>query len=444
MLKRLTPVQTLLLGYIALILVGALLLSLPFSSSKNQYTPFVDTLFTATSAVSTTGLGVVDTGTHFSIIGQIIIFLLFQIGGLGYMIFIALISLGVGSRFTMSSKRLLTESMARPTSIEIKKFVKAVIFFTFAFELFGAIILTIMFLQKMSFGDALYSAVFHSVSGFCTAGFSLYSDSFTAYSFDTLTNVVIAIITIAGGIGFFVLYDIAKYFSNLFKHKHPFKLTAHSKLVLTVSFFLMTIGTIVIFFLETANNSSTSLIDRVLTASFQALSASTTTGFNTVDIGKMYQLSLVVIILLMFIGASPGSTGGGIKTSTFGIIVLFIKKVITNRQEVHVFRRTIDDATVNKALGITLLGVFYMIFVVIALSLTENFSLLQIIFEATSALGTVGLSMGITSQLTLIGKLLIILTMLIGRVGPLAIGYSLIGKVKTKNFSYPSGNVMTG
>ncbi|MEW6194247.1 MAG: TrkH family potassium uptake protein [Bacteroidota bacterium] len=443
MLKKLTPVQTLLLGYIALILVGALLLSLPFSSSKNQYTPFIDTLFTATSAVSTTGLGVVDTGTHFSLTGQIIILVLFQIGGLGYMIFIALISLGVGSRFSISSRKLLTESMARPTSIEIKKFVKAVIFFTFAFELFGAIVLTVIFLQKMPVVDAVYSAVFHSVSGFCTAGFSLYSDSFTAYSFDMLANVVIAIITIAGGIGFFVLYDVAKYFSNIFKRRNPFKLTVHSKLVLTVSFFLMTIGTIVIFFLEAAN-TTTSLADRLLTASFQALSASTTTGFNTIDIGKMYQLSLVVIILLMFIGASPGSTGGGIKTSTFGIIVLFIKKVITNRQEVHVFRRSIDDTTVNKALGITLIGVFYMVFVVVILSLTEKFSLLQIIFEATSALGTVGLSMGITSQLTFIGKALIILTMLIGRVGPLAIGYSLIGKVKTQNFSYPSGNVMTG
>ena len=444
MTKNFTPVQTLLLGYLVIIFSGAVLLCTPLASSGSQGTSFLDALFTSASAVSTTGLGVVDTGTHFSVFGQIVILILIQIGGLGYMIFIALVSFRIGYRFTITSKRLLTESIARPTNIEIKKFVKAVIGYTFVFELFGAVALTIVFSEYVSIGEAAYSAAFHSVSAFCTAGFSLYANSFTAYSYNISANIIIAIITIAGGIGFFVLYDISKYFSFMKKNKRPDKLSVHSKLVLTVSFLLITAGTIVLFLSESPDEKSLSWFDKFLTASFQAISASSTTGFNTVNIGSMQTLSLFFIIILMFIGASPGSTGGGIKTSTFGIIVLFIKKVILNRNDVSVFRRAINESTVNKALGITLLGIFYLTIVVFLLAITENSSLLQIIFETTSAIGTVGLSMGITPSLTSIGKLLIIITMIVGRVGPLAIGYSLIGKAKTIKYTYPFGNVMTG
>jgi trk system potassium uptake protein TrkH len=444
MTKNFKPVQTLLLGYLVIIFSGAVLLCTPLASSGYQGTSFLDALFTSASAVSTTGLGVVDTGTHFSVFGQIVILILIQIGGLGYMIFIAFVSIRISYRFTITSKKLLTESIARPTSIEIKKFVKAVIRYTFVFELIGAIALTIVFSEHVTIGEAAYSAAFHSVSAFCTAGFSLYTDSFTAYSYNISANIIIAIITIAGGIGFFVLYDLSKYFSFILTKRCSHKLSAHSKLVLIVSSLLIAAGTIVLFLSEGPGEKSISWTDKFLTSSFQAISASSTTGFNTVDIGTMQALSLFVIIILMFIGASPGGTGGGIKTSTFGIIILFIKKVILNREDVSAFRRTIDKSTVNKALGITLLGVFYVITVFFLLSISENASLLKIIFEITSAIGTVGLSMGITPALSSLGKLLIIITMLVGRVGPLAIGYSLIGKTKTIKFTYPNGNVMTG
>jgi trk system potassium uptake protein TrkH len=444
MTRTITPIQILLLGFIVLILFGTLLLWLPVSARAPQETTFIDALFTVTSAVSTTGLVVVDTGTHYSTFGQIVILLLFQIGGLGYMTFITLVSLGIGARFTMAERLLLTESIAKPTSVEIRKFVKAVIAFTMVFELIGSALLTMVFVQRMPLADAIYSAVFHSVSAFCTAGFSLYADSFTAYADNGAANAIIALITMAGGIGFFVLYDMASFSRRLFRRDHPYRLSDHSKLALILSGALMASGTIALFLIEGSTKQPPSFIDRLLTASFQALSASTTTGFNTVDIGSMHPLSLVYIIILMFIGASPGGTGGGIKTTTFGIILLFIRSVLTNHEDVSAFRRTIPTSTVNRALGIGLLAALYLAVVVIALSVSEESSLLSIVFEATSALGTVGLSTGVTPTLSGTGKMLIIITMLIGRVGPLAIGYSLVGRFEPKRYAYPTGNVMVG
>jgi trk system potassium uptake protein TrkH len=442
--RTITPIQALLTGFVILIFAGAVLLWLPVSTAGGEHTSFIDALFTSTSAVSTTGLVTVDTGSHYSLFGQIVILILFQVGGLGYMIFIALVTLGIGARVTISGRMLFTESIARPRTIEIKRFIKAVLFFTGFFEVLGVVVLTIVFLQRVSLGAAVYSAVFHSVSAFCTAGFSLYSDSFTLYAADPLANLILAIITIAGGIGFFVLYDVANLLRRLVLRENPRRLSDHSKLVLAVSALLMVGGTIALFFVEGNPTPGASFYDRFLTASFQALSASTTTGFNTVDIGSMHALNLVCIILLMFVGASPGSTGGGIKTTSLGIIVLFIRSVLTNRDDVTAFRRTIATSTVNKALGIGLLASLYLASIVLCLSFSEGFSLLQVFFEAASALGTVGLSTGITPQLSLAGKVLIIITMLIGRVGPLAIGYSLVGKSGRKRYAYPGGNVMVG
>lgn len=444
MKKRITPVQFLSIGYIVIALLGALILCMPFSSQENKTTPFLDALFTSASALSTTGLGVVDTGTHYSTLGQIVIIIIIQIGGLGYMIFVAFIAIAAGYRFSLNGKQVFNESIARPGSLEIKRFVKAVILFTVGFELFGAFILTIVFLDKQNLINAVYSGIFHSISAFCTAGFSLYSDSFMAYYRSLTANIIVAIITIAGGIGFFVLYDLFKYCVDIIKGKRPVKLSDHTKLVLTVTFILMFLGTVILFFTESSNSKNFSFSERILTASFQTISASSTTGFNSVDIGSMKIISLLILVLLMFIGASPGSTGGGIKTSTFGIVVLFLKKVITNRDEVTAFKHSIGEATVNKALAITFISLFYLITIISLLLVTENYSLLQITFETASALGTVGLSMGITPTLSSSGKLLIIITMIVGRVGPLAIGYSLVGKIKSIKYSFPQGNVMTG
>ncbi|MBX3006455.1 MAG: hypothetical protein KF816_00370 [Melioribacteraceae bacterium] len=444
MFSKLTPIQILTFGYAVLILMGAILLSLPFASALNQYTNFVDSAFTAASAVSTTGLAVYDTGSYYSIPGQIIILILIQIGGLGYMIFVASISFGLGSNLSLNGKKLLAESISRPSGIELKKFIKLVIIFTSVIELFGAVTLTVIFAKDQPLDSALYSAIFHSISAFCTAGFSLYSSSFVSYSNESFINIIIAILSITGGIGFFVLYDVSKYFKNIYQNKYPRRLSSHTKLVLWVTSLLIVVSCIIIFIAEGNHNQPQSFYDRILTSSFQAISASTTTGFNSVEISLMKPLSLFIIVIVMFIGASPGGTGGGIKTSTFGVVLLFLLKILRNKNEIHSFRRSVTDSTVNKALGITIFGSFYLTTIVFVLFASENFSLLQIIFETTSALGTVGLSMGVTSSLSVFGKLLITLTMLVGRVGPLAIAYSIVGKIKSTNYSYPTGNVMAG
>ena len=444
MKKRITPVQTLSLGYVAVILFGTILLWLPFSSVNYQYSSFVDALFTSASAVSTTGLVVVDTGSYYSKFGQVVIITLVQVGGLGYMIFFAFISLSVGYRFTINGKRLLNESIARPTTIDLKRFTKSVILFTAFFEFIGAVVFIFIFLKRYPLAESVYSAVFHSISAFCTAGFSLYSDSFTFYANDFLTNLIIAIITIAGGIGFFVLHDVSQYIVDIFKRKHPTRLTDHSKLVLLVTASLIVGGSFFLILTADTNLNFNSLDSKIYASTFQAISASTTTGFNSVDIGSMNAISLLCVVFLMFIGASPGGTGGGIKTSTFGIILLFVKKVIGNRDEICVFNRRVSLSVVEKAIAITILAAVYLLFVVIVLAVSERISIFQLLFEATSALGTVGLSMGITSNLSPLGKILIIITMLVGRIGPLAIGYSLIGKPQIKRYYYPKGNVVVG
>lgn len=441
MKSTLTPIQALLFGFVLLILAGTALLSLPISAAEGKSTPVVDALFTATSAVSTTGLVTLDTGSQYSLFGQSVVLVLFQVGGLGYMVFILLMTLGVGARFTITGRMLFTESIARPSTITVRKFIKAVIVFTVFFELLGTAAFAAVFMQRMPAGEALYSGLFHSVSAFCTAGFSLYADSFTGYAGHVWLNAATAIVTIAGGIGFFVLYDVANLCRRIVRRQHPQKLSDHSKLVLVITGVLMVGGTILLFLLE---DTPAPVTDRFLTASFQAISASSTTGFNSVDIGKMQGLSLVLITALMFIGASPGSTGGGIKTTSFGIILLFVRSVLLNRENVSAFRRTIMMKTVNKALGIGLLASFHFGLLVLVLSFSEELSLLQIAFEAASALGTVGLSTGVTPALSVTGKICIIITMLIGRVGPLAIGYSLVGRADTKSYSYPTGNVMVG
>ncbi len=444
MKKKITPVQILLSGYIIITLAGALALSLPASSAQNNAGSLIDALFTSASALSTTGLAVVDTGTYYSTFGQIIILALIQIGGLGYMIFVALVVMAAGYRFSLNGKQLFNESIAKPSGLEIKQFVKAVVYFTLAFEIAGAIVLAVVFLDKFNIVEALYSGIFHSISAFCTAGFSLYSDSFTSYAYNFTANVIIAVITIAGGLGFFVLFDLYNYLIKYAYGKKPNKLSDHSKLVLTVTFVLIVVGTAMIYFSEKGNGGAVSMTDRLWIASFQTVSASSTTGFNSVDIGSMREISLFMLIILMFIGASPGGTGGGIKTSTFGVVFSFIKKVILRGEEVNIFKHTVSISTVDKAITISVMSFFYLTFIVTLLLISESFSFLKIVFETASALGTVGLSTGITPALTTTGKIIITITMIVGRIGPLAIGYSLISKTEIVKYSYPQGNILTG
>ena len=299
----LTPVRSLTLGFSLLSVIGALILMMPLSSVKGQYTSFLDALFTSMSAVTTTGLIVVDTGTHFNRFGQSVVMILFQIGGLGYMIFISLAVLGFAGRISMSNRILLRESISRPTSLDLLRFTRIMILSTLIIESLGVLFLTVYWMQYYPFGEALYSALFHSVSAFTTAGFSIYADSFIKFGTSLYFNIVILADMILGSLGFFVLYDLAIFiFPNGKKSR---RLSLHSKLILSLTILLTIIGSVVIIISENwpdANNFA----DKILLSVFQASTASTTAGFNSLDIGLMSRASLFIMIILMYIGAGPG------------------------------------------------------------------------------------------------------------------------------------------
>jgi len=464
--KTITPAQTLLMGFVLMIIAGVILLSLPIATVENTPQSFVDVLFTATSAVTTTGLIVADTGSFYSLFGQMVILALIQICGLGYLIFITLIILGVGGKVSMSNRVLLSESLAHPTSIDMIRFTKIVVIFTVVIEFVGAVLLSIYWMDYFPVNKAIYAGVFHSISAFCTAGFSIFRDSFIPWEKSFSFNIISVFIFTAGAIGFFVLYDIfslvrknaAGFFSFrrglcmktafgkeniVLERKKCLRLGTHSKFVILLTLILVGLGALLIFFSE-GSQLEFSFKDRILSAVFQSFTASTTTGFNTVDIGKMNVPSLFVIIILMFIGASPGGTGAGIKTVSFGIILLFLFSLLTGKEDVNLFKRRIPAQIINKVFAICSIAILWVVIATSILVFTEKTGFLKILFEVVSALSNVGLSAGITSSLSSIGKIVISLTMLIGRMGPLAIGFSLVGKPRPAKIKYSEADVLVG
>lgn len=442
MRKKLSSFQILAIGFVLLSLLGGFILYLPISSSSGETTPYLDALFTATSAVTTTGLIVVDTGSHYNLLGQTVIMILFQIGGLGYMMFYVFLALLLGKKLSMQDTSLLRESVKRPFKIELIKFAKLIIFYTFVVELAGAIALSIYLSNDFTLPQAIYSAIFHSVSAFNTAGFSIYADSLSQYNSCITLNIIVILIFTAGSLGFWVVFDTFRNIRNKFRKGKSSRLSEHSKLVylLTVAFSIM--GIFIIYFSEDWL-ASASIKEKALNSIFQTFTATSTTGFNTIDIGSMSVTSLVLIVGFMFIGAGPGSTAGGIKITTFGVLLASLYSTIRGKDDVNIFKRCISVEIIKNAFAILSLAVLWMFLTVIVLSATENGSFIQILFEVVSALGTVGLSMGITDNLTFIGKLFIIATMLIGRIGPLCIGFSVFPRHK-ESFQYPKGDFFVG
>lgn len=433
-----TSVHFLLSGFVLLILFGVVLLSLPISLSKGSSQTFTNALFTATSAVTTTGLTVVDTGAFYSLFGQLVILVLLQVGGLGYMVFVVFVVLGMRKRLSLKHRMLFHTSMGH-LSEDIIKFVRSVILFTLFFEGMGAVILTLNFMQDFSLGRAIYLGIFHAISGFCTAGFSPFSNSFVSYQGNVLLNLTLFIICIAGGIGFFVLYDLRTLFTKITNRLRPRRLSIHSKFVMVLSTLIILSGAVAVF------SSARGLFKHPLLASlFQTISASTGTGFSTVNIGGLPSFALFTIIILMFIGASPGSTGGGIKTTTLGIMFLSLFALLRGREDVNLFNRHISQKTINKAFGIGLIALLVVILGTLILLVSERTNFLKIFFEVVSAFGTVGLSTGITSSLSTVSKLTLSIIMLIGRVGPLAVGFSLVSKAKPLTYKYAEGEVLVG
>ncbi|NWL88793.1 Trk family potassium uptake protein [Paenibacillus sp. 79R4] len=438
---RFSPPQILVLGFAAIILVGALLLMLPISSTTGESLPFVDALFTATSATCVTGLIVVDTGTYYSTFGQVVIMLLIQTGGLGFMTVATLFSLVFKRRISLKDRLLLQEAMNQNTMEGIVRLIRKVLIYSLVIESSAALIYTIRWSFDMPFGRALYFGIFHGVSMFNNAGFDLFGhyQSLTRYVGDPIVNLVTMFLIVSGGLGFIVLSDLVDF------RKHR-KLSLHSKVVLTMTASLILIGALVIYVFEFTNPgtfSSLSWGEKIWASFFQSVSPRTA-GANTVDLGLLRQATQFFMVILMFIGASPSSTGGGIKTTTFMILVGAVISMIRGRSDLVLFRYRLTQDRIFKAVTLTMLSLFLVIAVSMVLSTTESASFLSILFETTSAFGTVGLTVGLTGKLTVIGKFIISFTMFAGRLGPLTMAYALGPKKGKELYRHPEGKIIIG
>lgn len=437
----LSPPQILVMGFALIILLGSVLLMLPISSTKGTTLPFVDALFTATSATCVTGLVVRDTGTYFSTFGQVVIVMLIQVGGLGFMTMATLFSLVLKRKISLRDRLLLQEAMNQNSMEGIVRLIRKVLMYSLVIESCAALIFAIRWSFDMPIGRALYYGVWHAVSMFNNAGFDLFGEyrSLTGYVADPIVNFVAMFLIVSGGIGFIVLSDIIE-----FRRHRRFSL--HSKVVLSMTSALILIGAIVIFIFEFTNPRTLEPLGwsgKIWSSFFQSVTPRTA-GANTLDIGALRQATQFFIIILMFIGASPSSTGGGIKTTTFTILVGAVASMIRGRSDLVLFRYRLTQERIFKAITLTMLSLFLVIAVAMVLSTTEDASFLSILFETTSAFGTVGLTMGLTGKLTVIGKIIISLTMFAGRLGPLTLAYALGPKKGKELYRHPEGKMIIG
>jgi trk system potassium uptake protein TrkH len=443
-----------------LIVSGAGLLMLPTASAEGQGSlSLVDALFTATSATCVTGLVVKDTGEEFSLIGQVIILTLIQLGGLGIVVFGAVFALLLGQALSVRESVAMQDLLSARTLGRIGNMITFIVFGTIIIELAGALCLHGMWAQDVE--RTWFCSFFHSISAFCNAGFGLFNDSLEQYSRSWQVYVVVCPLIILGGLGFGVLYDmvniiadrVKRFFKKWFNKRYRFSMEApkrmrlQTKIVLSISISLIVLGTVAILVFERyAGSGGVPGNAGVLDAFFQSVTARTA-GFNTVDIKTMSPSSKLVLILLMFVGGSPGSTAGGIKTVTLAVVILTAVAALRKRQEVEMFQRSVRIVVVGRAITVTLLFAAVLVATTLALSITENsngFGMSDIAFEAASALGTVGLTTGITRDLTTIGKLIIIAVMLVGRLGPLTLLAALTFNIRPARYNYPDEAIIVG
>jgi trk system potassium uptake protein TrkH len=455
-----SPTRTLIASFLVLIFSGAGLLMLPAASAPDKESlGFVDALFTATSGTCVTGLIVKDTGTDFSLMGQVVILALIQLGGLGIVVFGAVFALLLGQAFSLRESVAMQDLLSARTISRIGNMIAFVFVSTILIEAIGAVSLLGMWTGGVE--NKWFYSIFHAISAFCNAGFSLFSSSFVDYNRSWQACAVICPLIILGGLGFSVLYDlvnivvdrIKRFFKKWFNKRYRFSMEApkrmrlQTKIVLSVSATLIVLGTLAILLFERyAAGPGIANENTITGALFQSITARTA-GFNTVDISAMSPSSRFVLILLMFIGGSPGSTAGGIKTVTLAVIIMAAIAALRKRHEVEMFRRSIRVVVVGRAVTVTLLFATVLFGGTLMLSITENsngFTMSDIMFEAASALGTVGLTTGITSLLTTAGKLIIIAMMLIGRLGPLTLLAALTFNLKPARYNYPQEAVIVG
>ncbi len=440
---RLTYTRSIALSFLIVICCGALLLSLPVASRSGDWTSPINALFTATSATCVTGLIIGDTYTHWSLFGQLVILLLIQIGGLGFMTVISMFTIFSGKNISFHERRLLMESFRSTRYNGIVSLLKRILIGTLFCEALGAFVLSLRFVPQMGLGQGIYYGIFHSVSAFCNAGFDLMGkyreySSFTAYTGDPVVCLTLAALIIVGGLGFLVWTDVLK---NRF---HFQRFSLHSKIVVSVTAFLIFFGWAAFYFSESHGVfSNLSNGDKLVAAFFQSVSPRTA-GINTVDQGSLSNTGYILTLFYMFVGGSPGSTAGGIKTTTIFVALLCAIASARNSDHITVFKKRLNNAMVRQSTSIVTIYFVAVMIATAVLSIIEPFDLEAILFDVVSAIGTVGLSFGITPALTAVSKIILSLLMFFGRIGGLTLFLVLLEKNKKIPVERPVERIMIG
>jgi trk system potassium uptake protein TrkH len=442
---KLDPAQVVILSFGGVILTGALLLYLPVAAAPGKSIQFIDALFMSTSATCVTGLASISLIDDFSIFGQIVLLALVQIGGLGIMTLSSSMAIIMGKNLAMREQVIMQDVLDASSSQELLNLIIDIIRFTFLIEFIGAILLTIGFYQEgLEIGQSLYFGFFHGISAFCNAGFALFNNNLEDFKFTSLIHFTISFLIIFGGIGFAVIQDVK---NTIFREKRGWQdLSVHTKIVLVTNLALVIGGTMYLFFGEFLHSFADMSMWQKFQVSFFQSVTTRTAGFNTVNLNTLHPHCIYMMILLMFIGASPGSTGGGVKTTTFAILLQSVKATLQGKRNVQFFERTIPSQTVVKSIAIfivSLITVSLCVLVMMRVEPDKNF--LAIFFEVTSAFGTAGMSLGITPFLSALGKFTLSVLMFIGRVGPLTLVLAVGSKVILPNkVDYPDGKVLIG
>jgi trk system potassium uptake protein len=444
-----TVSRTICLGFIAVILAGTALLMMPFATSSGQWNNPIVALFTATSAVCVTGHVVVDTATYFSGVGQFVIMLLVQIGGLGYMTVTTFLLLLLGRRFGLKDKIAIQQSLDRRSLQGSNQILRSIVATTMIFELTGAFLLLLEFVPKVGWPKGLWFAVFHSISAWNNAGFALFSDNLVSYQGSLLLNMVITSLIIFGGIGYEVILELYLMLRERITNSSIRTVRSlNFRVAISTTIFLLLGGTLAIWLIEMRNAQTLGVLgtgQQLLAAWFQAVT-SRTAGFNTIDVSKMTTAGLFITIALMLVGGCPGGTAGGIKTTTARILASSTYTVLQGKESVVLYRRQVPNTLILKAVGVTFGSIMTVVVATVVISLVEppTLNFIQILFEVVSAFGTVGLSMGITADLTPVSKLVLVATMYIGRVGVLLLIAALLGDPKSTAIRYPEESLLIG
>lgn len=436
---KLSSFQIISLGFVGLILLGTFLLCLPISNKNGEWTPFMDGLFTSTSAVCVTGLVVYDTATHWTIFGQIVILILIQIGGMGVVTLVASLLMISGKKIGLLARGTMQDAVSSPSIGGIIRFVGFILKGIFIVELIGALIMMPVFVSDYG-AKGIWMSVFHSVSALCNAGFDIMGDktgeftSLTGYVGNPVVSLTVCALVIVGGIGFVVWRDVIEYKFKIRKYR------LQSKIALLTSLILLVIPAVYFFFFEFQNMK---IGERILASVFQAVTPRTA-GFNTVDLNPISGAGLTIVIMLMLIGGSTGSTAGGMKTSTVAIIFSSVVALFRKKEQPELLQRRIGEETVRSALSVLIMYLVLFLSAGLLISRIENVSMMESLFETASAIGTVGLTLGITPTLHTASKLILIVLMYFGRIGVLTLFYATLGAKKKAIAKYPHEDISVG